>query len=850
MFRLAQLAQTARAASLLLALALQVAPLCRAVLPAAQGSTGWALVMKWACGAVALFGFHAIAGATGPRITSGAVTNATRGQSFTYRITTDPAPGTPPDYLDGYHYRFVANPLPPGITINTNTGVISGVPTVSGVYSPITLLATNEIYDGITANLTINVNNPPGSPVITSDIQSTEGIVGGSASFTVTVTGNTPLTYRWRKDGGVLAGNNSPTLTLNNLVLTNAGSYDVIVSNSLAWVTSQVATLTVSMPPSFTQQPVSQTVAVGATAMFSFNSTGVPPPSVQWRKGGVNIPGATSNPLSLPNVQQTDAGSYSAVLANFAGSATSSVVTLTVQGPPQITVPPTNLTVLAGVTTNFSVTALSSPAPGYQWRKDGTNLPNATNATLGLTNVQFASAGSYVVVVTNIYGAVTSSPPAVLTIMTVPVITSGPVNQSVAVGGTANFAVVATGTPAPTYQWRRNGVNVGGATGDTLTINNVQNGNAGNYTVVVANPAGSVTSAPPAVLTVLTPPSINPQPVSQTAALGAEIFFDAFTQGSAPLVHQWRFRPLGQTNFIDLPGENFTTLYFEAIVATNAGDYYLFVTNSVGSASSTVVSLTVQGPPTITAAPASQTVTVGGTAVFTVAAVASPAPTYQWRKGGANISGATSATLTLNNVQSTNAGSYDVVVANANGSVTSAPPAVLTVNASTPPVIVIAPTNQVVMAGGTASFSITATGAPPPGIQWRKSGVALPNETNTTLLLTSLTNRAAGGGFDVVVTNSAGTVTTNFTLRVTVAQRIWQASRLPDGRVRVLFGDEDGGSMALAAPANFVVETETGLDTTNWQVLPRPLTLTNGWFLLEDSEATNNLLRFYRVIER
>jgi len=102
----------------------------------------------------------------------------------------------------------------------------------------------------------------------------------------------------------------------------------------------------------------------------------------------------------------------------------------------------------------------------------------------------------------------------------------------------------------------------------------------------------------------------------------------------------------------------------------------------------------------------------------------------------------------------------------------------------------------------------------------------------------------------VVVTNSAGTVSTNFTLRVTVAQRIWQASRLSDGRARVIFGDEDGGSMTLATPADFTVEADSGLDTGNWQVVPRPLVLTNGWFLLEDLDAISNALRFYRVIER
>ena len=84
-----------------------------------------------------------------------------------------------------------------------------------------------------------------------------------------------------------------------------------------------------------------------------------------------------------------------------------------------------------------------------------------------------------------------SSGAAVLPVQGPPGITTPPVGQTVARGANVTFSVVATGTPAPSYQWRRNGVNIGGATGSSYTRNNVQSGDVGMYSVVVSNPLGS-----------------------------------------------------------------------------------------------------------------------------------------------------------------------------------------------------------------------------------------------------------------------------------------------------------------------------------------------------------------------
>ena len=115
-----------------------------------------------------------------------------------------------------------------------------------------------------------------------------------------------------------------------------------------------------------------------------------------------------------------------------------------------------------------------------------------------------------------------------------PVFTTQPASKTVNVGGSVTFTAAASGTPAPTYQWRKNGVSLAGATGTSYTIASVATGDAGTYTVVAANSAGSATSNG-AVLTVNatnSAPAFTVQPASQTVAAGAPATFRASASGT------------------------------------------------------------------------------------------------------------------------------------------------------------------------------------------------------------------------------------------------------------------------------------------------------------------------------
>jgi outer membrane protein assembly factor BamB len=447
---------------------------------------------------------------------------------------------------------------------------------------------------------TLTVNSPP---QITSQPTGATRDVGQSVTFSVTATGS-GLTYQWRKGGENIAGATGPFYQIQAVALPDAGDYDCVVSGVCGSpVTSQVATLTVNqpgVPPSITAQPQSRTNLAGTTASFAVTATGSTPLGYRWRKDGANLAdggnlsGATNTVLTLVNVQGEDAGDYQVVVTNAYGSVTSAVAVLTVTtcAPPAVTTPPIPLVGQVGASVTMSFAATGTEPLSYQWYLNGTNnLAGATNTSLTLTNIQPADAGYYEVVVTNACGSTTGLV-ASLTVPqpgVAPSITAQPQSRTNVAGTAATFSVAATGTAPLRYQWRFEGANLVGATSTNLTFASVQLTNAGNYTVVVTNAYGAVTSQV-AVLTVLpdvSPPAITRQPRSRTNAVGTTASFSVGVTGSAPLAYQWR---LGDTN---LGSATNSKLTLPGVQFANAGNYTVVVTNAYGSVTSAVAVLTV-----------------------------------------------------------------------------------------------------------------------------------------------------------------------------------------------------------------------------------------------------------------
>jgi hypothetical protein len=168
-------------------------------------------------------------------------------------------------------------------------------------------------------------------------------------------------------------------------------------------------------------------------------------------------------------------------------------------------------------------------------------------------------------------------------------------------------------------------------------------------------------------VTIQLSPAILVQPQNIITQINSAVTFSVGISGGQPLFYQWFF------NCIPIANATNVSYGISSVTAGDAGNYSVAVTNVYGSVTSSPATLTVIWPPTITMQPMNQTTGAGGIVTFTIQVSAYPAPTYQWRLNGTNISGATGSSYTIPSASYADAGYYDVVVANTAGTNVSSP---------------------------------------------------------------------------------------------------------------------------------------------------------------------------------
>ncbi len=286
------------------------------------------------------------------------------------------------------------------------------------------------------------------------------------------------------------------------------------------------------------------------------------------------------------NVPAPDSG-FAAVAAGWVHSLGLQVLL------PTITSQPESYTCCAGQAAFFTVVAVGTPPLTYQWRTGGQAIPGATAATLTIDPVGPNDAGDYDVVVTNPYGSAASES-ATLTVNTAPVITIQPQSQTECEGQSVTFSVVAAGTPPLGYQWRKDGQPIGGAVSSDYTIYSLDPADAGAYDVVVSNSCGSVASDP-AILTVLSAPSITQQPAGGTVAVGQPAVLSTLATGWGVLSYQWRKDGVSLSDGGRISGATTPTLTIDPTWMSDSDPYDVVVTNDCGSVSSEAAMLTITG---------------------------------------------------------------------------------------------------------------------------------------------------------------------------------------------------------------------------------------------------------------
>jgi hypothetical protein len=282
------------------------------------------------------------------------------------------------------------------------------------------------------------------------------------------------------------------------------------------------------------------------------------------------------------------------------------------------------------------------------------------------------------------------------------------------------------------------------------------------------------------------PPSFTAHPASALATAGQTATFTAAATGTPAPALQWQRRAPGGAAFVDLPGETAATYTTAATSLADDGALVrCLATNADGTATSDVAVLLVSPAPvapTIEVQPASVSVPDGGSATFVVVARGTDPLSYQWRRGGVDLPGATGPSLTVPAVAPADSGAvFTVVVSNPEGSVTSAG-ATLTVPAQvappTPPAIAAQPAAASAAEGGTATFTIAATGTDPLSYQWLRNGAVIPGATLATYTTPTLALADDGSVHSVVVWNEGGTVvsaTALLTVTAALPGRAWGA---------------------------------------------------------------------------
>jgi hypothetical protein len=525
-------------------------------------------------------------------------------------------------------------------------------------------------------------------------------VAGGSVALSREAQGGGTIQYQWERQRSgrwsAVTGATSNVLALATVRLSDEGAYRLSATNarSVEPVLSATINLTVREVDVITSQPVSVSVNPGDAAVFEVKAKGVDL-VYQWRKNGVDVPGATASVftvISLGGSASADKaereGTYDVLVKHAFGSSVSAAARLQVNVPVNIELQPVNTSVVAGNSAKLFVVASGTPDLTYQWRKGGVTLAGATASSYEIVSGSASAsavAGQYDVVVGNVVGQVTSSP-AVVSVLTPVSITTSPADVvNAAPGAAVSFTVGASGTSLQ-YQWRKNGVpleegvnGVSGTRSATLSIGSVDPGSdtdlgsAGRYDVVVSNTVNSVASLP-ATLSVNAPPVILVQPKNVVVNRGDGARFSVGVRG-AGLSYQWL------VNGTVAASETRSELIIGSVLESQFGNTYrVVITNTSGSVTSSTVTLTkfagiqFSAQPLATgAAEIGQTVTVGNPATGIVggAPVTLLAPAiaqngftlaYQWRKDGVNILGATESAYVVLVTSKSAAGVYDVVV--------------------------------------------------------------------------------------------------------------------------------------------------------------------------------------------
>ena len=516
-----------------------------------------------------------------------------------------------------------------------------------------------------------------------------------------------------------------------------------------------------------TAHPVSATRCIGSDVNFLVTADGSNL-TYQWKKDGVilsdnaRITATNTNSLSITGILMSDLGTYTCDVIGNCTTVTSNGAVLSVKNPVSITSQPDNLTLCNGSDAIFDVIATGDNLT-YSWQKNGIPIvPAETASSLVLVGVNNTHEGVYNCIVSNSCSFEISTS-ADLIVDDNLFINTHPSPATQCQGTNVSFTVNVTGPPNTTYQWYRdgvpvaNGARISGANSAILNINAIVPADNGSYSCRLTSSCG-FDESDIAVLTVLENVTITVSPTSFSVLNGNPANFTVVAAGNVT-GYQWRKDGVDLADGGNIAGALTSSLTVSNTTSADQGAYTCFVTGSCNSIPGNPANLTVLPFSVITTQPvASATICEGGTLnLFIITSGAGHS--YQWKKdgvnvvNGANISGATTAALTVSNLTTAAQGAYTCLV----DAIESSSPSVVIINPST--TIIVQPLSVTKCVNDNVTFVVAADGA---GLsyQWQKNLAIIPGATASSYIINPLVD-GDDGVYTCVVTGVCGSKTSN-----------------------------------------------------------------------------------------
>lgn len=552
--------------------------------------------------------------------------------------------------------------------------------TVSATSGPFAVTVPNTAVTwagGSTQTVTWSVANTTAAPVSCANVKISLSIDGG---FTWPYV----LAASTANDGSESITVPSIATTTARVKIESVGNIFFDISNANFTITNNACAASV------TAQPAATSVCPNSTATFSVTGSGTSL-TYQWQvstDGGANfsnVSGATSATYSFTATTAQNGAQYRCVLTGGCGApVNSAAATLSVTGATTVTTQPAATSACSGASATFS-TAANGGGLTYQWQVSTnggstyTNVAGATAATYTFTTASAQNGNLYRCVISSSCTAPVNTTGAQLTVTVATVVTANPTNVTLCSGSNASFSTAATGN-ALGYQWQvstdggstfNNVANTGvysGATTATLSLTAVTNTyNNYRYRCVVSSACAALNSTA-ALLTVNTAPAISSSPAASVICGGQGTGFSLSATGTA-ITYQWQvstdngatYTNIGNTG--NYSGTTTPSLGINPADTLQNGYQYRCIVNGTcaPAATSAVRLLTVNKPITIRSQPRDTALCAGSSTTLTVVA-GGTTPSYQWQlttDGGStysDVSGATSASLTLNNLNTSSNG--------------------------------------------------------------------------------------------------------------------------------------------------------------------------------------------------